>query len=45
MTYCDKVNDETDYKFSNLLNGSLKEKLETLKQIEENEKKKKQLQS
>ena len=41
MKYCDKLNDETDYRFSNLLNKSLKEKLETFKQIKENEKKKK----
>ena len=37
LTWCEKLNFEKDYRFSHLLNGNLKEKLDTLKQIKHNE--------
>ena len=37
LTWCESLNSVTDYKFSHLLNGNLKEKLNTLKQIKQNE--------
>ena len=37
LTFCKKLNSEKDYRFSHILNRNLKEKIETLKKIEENE--------
>ena len=38
ITWCSKKNAEKDYKYEHLLNGTLQEKIETLKQIKINEK-------
>ena len=38
ITWCSKINKESDYKYEHLLNGTLQEKIETLKQIKMNEK-------
>ena len=36
ITWCLKMNKTTDYKYINLLNGTLREKIETFKQINQN---------
>ena len=38
LTWCEKLNSEDDMKYSHLLNGNLMEKVQTLKQIKSNEK-------
>ena len=38
ITWCDKMNEEKDFRFEHLLNGTLQEKVQTLKQIKLNEK-------
>ena len=38
LTWCDKMNKEQDFKFEHLLNGTLLEKIKTMKQIELNDK-------
>ena len=38
LTWCEKLNAENDFRFSHLLNGNLMEKINTLKQIRSNEK-------
>ena len=45
LTWCEEINSKNDYTYSNLLNGSLKEKIETLKQIVSNEKRRKEEQN
>ena len=37
VTWCDKINKETEQRFTDILNGNLEEKIETLKQIKKNE--------
>ena len=38
LTWSDKMNKEQDFKFEHLLNGTLLEKIKTMKQIELNDK-------
>ena len=38
LTWCEKINEEQDFKFEHLLNGTLFEKIQTLKQVKFNEK-------
>ena len=38
LTWCEKLNSEDDMNYSHLLNGNLMEKVQTLKQIKSNEK-------
>ena len=38
VTWCDKINKETEQRFTDILNGNLEEKIKTLKQIKKNEK-------
>ena len=37
LTWCEKINKENNFRYIHLLNGTLEEKLETLKQIKSNE--------
>ena len=39
ITWCKYLNEANDYRYSNILNGDLNEKLETLKQIQSNNRK------
>ena len=39
ITWCKYFNEANDYKYSHILNGDLNEKLETLKQIQSNNRK------
>ena len=36
ITWCKYLNEENDYKYSNIVNGDLNEKVETLRQIQSN---------
>ena len=36
LTWCFKMNKTNDYKYIHLLNGTLREKIETFKQINQN---------
>ena len=38
ITRCEKINKETEHRFTDILNGNIEEKIETLKQIKRNEK-------
>ena len=38
LTWCEVLNSKNDYTYLNLLNGTLREKIETFKQINSNEK-------
>ena len=42
ITWCSYLNEINDYKYSHILNGDLNEKLEALKQIKENTRKRKE---
>ena len=42
ITWCPYLNESNDYKYSHILNGDLNEKLEALKQIKENTRKRKE---
>ena len=42
LTWCEVLNTTNDYTYSKLLNGTLREKIYTLKQINHNEKKRKE---
>jgi hypothetical protein len=37
LTWCEKINKENDFRYIHLLNGTLEEKLETLKPFKSNE--------
>ena len=39
ITWCKYLNEENDYKYSHILNGDLNEKVETLRQIQYNNRK------
>ena len=39
LVWCDKLNKNSELKYSELLNGDLTEKIEILKQVKENESK------
>ena len=41
LTWCEKLNDKNDFRYSKLINGNLMEKIQTLEQIKLNERKKK----
>ena len=42
MTWCPHINTTNDYKYINLLNGTLRDKIETFKQINKNQIKRKE---
>ena len=42
LTWCHKIYTEIDYRYVHLLNGTLNEKIETFKQINRNQDKRKQ---
>ena len=42
LTWCEVLNSKNDYKYSNLLNGNLEEKIQTFKQIVDNEKRRRE---
>ena len=43
ITWRDKINKETEHRFTDILNGNLEEKIEILKQIKRNEKRREKL--
>ena len=42
ITWCDKLNNENDFRYKHLLNGNLMEKIKTLEQIKSNERRRRE---